>query len=168
MPDETSDRYSLPFIQAAQAQKELMHNEALALIDILLHARAESFSLTTPPQGATVGQCWIVGDGASGAWAGNSGKLAAMTSGGWRFIAPRKGMRVDVSDQGAVYIFDGAAWNADAVRADGYYLGGEKIIGSRASAIADPVGGAGVDNEARIVIANILSVLRGHGLIAVT
>ena len=167
MAAETSDRYSLPFIQAAQAQKELMHNEALAMIDILLHAQAESASLAAPPPGALSGQCWIVAPGASGEWAGNDGKLAAMTSGGWRFVAPRAGMRVAISDEGMAYIYNGTSWSAEAVRSDGYYVDGEKIIGERAGAIPDPTGGASMDSEARTAIINILSVLRGHGLISI-
>jgi hypothetical protein len=47
-------------LQAGQAQKELTHNEALALIDMLLHAQVESMTVATPPGGAVVGQCWVV------------------------------------------------------------------------------------------------------------
>jgi hypothetical protein len=49
-----------PLLQAGQAQKELTHNEALALIDMLLHAQVESMTVATPPGGAVVGQCWVV------------------------------------------------------------------------------------------------------------
>ena len=46
---DASDRFALPLLHAGQAQKEITHNEALQLIDMLLHPYAESASLTAPP-----------------------------------------------------------------------------------------------------------------------
>jgi hypothetical protein len=45
-------------------------------------------------------------------------------------------------------------------------INGTQVVGPRGSAIANPSGGATVDAEARIVLSNILSALRTHGLIA--
>jgi len=165
MADELSDRFALPMLQAAQAQKEVTHNEALALIDMLVHPQAESASLATPPASPQVGQCWIVASGGTDAWSGHDGELVCWTSGGWRFVAPRDGMRVLVADEGHELIHNGSNWNAAAVRADGYYVGGVKVLGSRESAIADPSGGSTVDIQARAVLAQLLAILRSHGLI---
>lgn len=168
MAGDTTDRYSLPLLQAGQAQKELTHNEALALVDAMLHAQAESASLSAPPGGAVPGQCWIVATGGSAEWAGHDGELACMTAGGWRFVAPRQGMRVAVTDDGQTYIYGASAWSAEPVRPDGLYIGGVRIVGTQETAIADPAGGSVADAEARAAIAEILTALRNHGLISAT
>lgn len=166
MTNEFSDRFGLPLLQAGQAQKELTHNEALVLIDALLHARVESATLTAPPSGAVAGQCWIVAAVATAEWSGHEGDLACLTSGGWRFVTPRAGTFVSTADDGLTRVYDGSAWMLDAVRPDGLYVAGVRVVGARAAAIADPTGGGIVDVEARAVLGQILSVLRGHGLIA--
>lgn len=165
MAEDMSDRYALPLLNAAQAQKEMTHNEALALIDMLLHAQAESVGLAAPPGTETVGQCWIVAAGASGDWAGQAGALACFTSGGWRFVGPRAGLRVAVAHENSIYVHNGTDWGIDPVHSDGFYVAGERIVGAREAAIADPAGGSTVDAEARATVAQILSMLRTHGLI---
>lgn len=85
-------RWALPLLFAGQAQKEITHNEALVLIDALLHARVESADLASPPGTPLVGQCWIVADGATGDWAGKMGAIALWTEGGWRFVPPSAGL----------------------------------------------------------------------------
>ncbi len=166
MPSDTSDRYSLPLLLAGQAQKEITHNEALLLVDMLLHAQAESAVIATPPSGAVVGQCWIVAASGTGAWAGHDGDLACLTSGGWRFVAPRKGLHVATTDDGLTRIYDGAAWTLDQARPDGYYVSGQRVVAARQSAITDPTGGATVDSQARTALGLVLAAMRAHGLIA--
>lgn len=165
MASDISDRFALPLLIAGQAQKEVTHNEALLRVDMLLHAQAESAIISAPPGGATVGQCWIVASGGTAEWLGHDGDLACLTSGGWRFVTPRAGMRVAVADDGETYVHDGAAWGLDRVRSDGLYVAGQRIVGPRAAAIPDPAGGAVIDTEGRSAIGAILAVLRGHGLI---
>jgi hypothetical protein len=166
MSTTNSDRFSFPLLAAGQAQKELTHNEALALIDMLLHPQVESMVIATPPGGATVGQCWVVATGGTGAWAGQDGALACLTSGGWRFVAPRTGTQVFSASDGTTYIHDGTVWQVGSVRPDGVYIGGNRIIATRQSAIADPTGGSVTDSQARSSISLILTALRNHGLIA--
>ncbi|RXR30350.1 DUF2793 domain-containing protein [Sphingobium fluviale] len=161
-----SDRFALPLLQAGQAQKELTHNEALALIDMVLHAQVESITVATPPGGAVVGQCWVVATGATGAWTGHDGQLACLTSGGWRFIVPRKGLEVLCASDGQSYIHDGTVWQPAAVRPDGVYIGGNRVVTARQAAIADPGGGSVIDVQARTAIGQILAAIRAHGLIA--
>lgn len=166
MTNETSDRFALPLLAAGQAQKEMTHNEALAMIDMLLHPRAESRALTAPPGTVAAGQCWIVAEGGTGEWSGRDDHLAAYTSGGWRFVAPRAGMRVAVAEENLVCLYDGAQWVPDDLRPDGLYIEGNRVVGPRAGAIAGPDGGSVVDSEARLVLGQLLSALRSHGLIA--
>lgn len=166
MTNETSDRWALPLLHAGQAQKEMMHNEALARIDMLLHGVAESADLAVPPTAPVAGQCWIVAAGASGAWAGREEDVAGWTEGGWRFVAPRPGLRLEVADRGHAMAYDGTAWRDSAVRGDGFYVDDQQIVGARLAAIAAPTGGTTVDVESRGAIAAILAALQAHGLIS--
>ncbi|WP_313807012.1 DUF2793 domain-containing protein [Sphingobium sp.] len=166
MTMDATMRWVLPQIFAGQAQKELFHNEALTRIDMLLHGAVESADEGTPPVSPAVGECWIVAADASGAWEGQDGGLACWTEGGWRFAAPRAGLVLWVADRGHAMEHDGANWRNSAVREDGFYVGGTRVVGPQAGAIASPAGGTTVDTEARSTLAAILSALRAHGLIA--
>lgn len=159
-------RWGLPLLFAGQAQKEVFHNEALALIDALLHGQAQSARLSTPPGAPEVGQCWIVAAGASGGWAGRAGAIAIWTEGGWRFITPRAGLRMEVADGEDALFYDGAQWRAGIIRGDGVYMNDERVVGPQGTAIAGPSGGGVIDAEARSTITAILDALRDHGLIA--
>lgn len=139
-------RFSLPLLALAQAQKEMTHNEALTLIDALIHAAVQDGPIDTPPAGPVEGQCWLVGAAASGEWAGEAGTIALWTAGGWRFAAPRAGMRVVRSTDGAWLRFDGAAWIEPAT-------------------IASPADGVTIDAEARTAILSLILLLEGQGIL---
>jgi hypothetical protein len=76
MTDSTA-RFALPLLHAGQAQKEITHNEALLALDILLHPEVEAVGENQPPPAPGAGQCWIVGDAPTGAWAGQADRIAA-------------------------------------------------------------------------------------------
>lgn len=165
MNDDLSPRLSLPYLAAGQAQKEMVLNEALQAIDALVQPVALSAALSEPPAAMEVGDCWIVGADATGAWTGHSGAVAQWTAGGWRFVKPREGWRWLVTDRATIWTHRMGAWTEDAVRDDGLYIRDNRIVGERMSAIAGPSGGTIVDDQARAVIGALLAVLRGHGLI---
>lgn len=162
----TTDRYGIELLASGQAQKEVSHNEALLRIDALLHAAVESRSLAAPPAAPTPGQCWIVADGASGAWAGQSGRFAHFRDGGWRFVAPQEGCLVWVRGEGVFARLTPWGWNVGDWPANAVVVAGNKVVGGRQPAIAAPNGGATVDAEARAAISAVLAALRTHGLIA--
>ena len=116
---DTSPRFPLPFILPGQAQKEAYHNEALTLIDAALHAQIEAAPLDEVPDEPEPGQCWIVGAGAAGAWAGKADSLACWTAGGWRFVSPRPGMLAWNIDPGCWLYWTGSAWSAGRMARDG-------------------------------------------------
>jgi hypothetical protein len=165
MADELSDRLKLPLMHAGQAQKEIVHNEALTVLDMMVQARAVSADLTAPPTAPAPGQCWIVAPGATGAWSGRGGAIAGWTAGGWRFVAAVEGMRLRVSDRACDMLFAAGAWGDAPIRSDGYYQGGVRVVSARQAAIPAPAGGGMVDAEARVAIDQILAALRAHGLI---
>jgi Protein of unknown function (DUF2793) len=140
----TTPRFGLPFLFAAQAQKEITVNELAARLDTLVSCTIEA-SLAAPPSSPLDGQTWLVASGATGMWAGQAGKLAARIGGSWVFLSPPPGMVVHDLARGAVRRFAGT-WQAPA-RPPG------------------PSGGATIDTEARVAIAAILGVLDSLGLI---
>jgi hypothetical protein len=163
---ETTARLALPLLQPGQAQKELYHNEALALIDLAIGAQVEAMGVNTPPPAPVEGQCWVVGGSPTGDWSGAAGAIAGWTEGGWRFVAPRAGLTVWSAADRLFAHHDGDGWRLGQVRAAQVMVGGAQVVGGRCPAIADPTGGAPVDSEARTAVRAVLAALRSHGLIA--
>lgn len=164
--NESSNRFGLPLLAAAQAQKETTHNEAIALIDLLVNPVVQSIAQVNIPSAPLPGQAWIVGAGATGAWVGNTNKIAGWTLSGWRFITPVEAMSVWSLSDAATVQFNGTAWAIAKLSGQQVSIGGNKIVGARQGAIADPAGGSIIDAEARTVIGSILTMLSTHGLIA--
>lgn len=160
-----TDRLGLPLLAAGQAQKEVMHNEALTRLDLLVQTIVESADLSTPPASPSPGDCWIVASGGAGDWADRDAALAGWTAGGWIFAMPQAGWRVWAIDRADTIRFDGTDWIDEALRADGLYIGDERVVGARQAAITSPVGGSVQDVEGRYAINVILTALRSHGLI---
>lgn len=142
--DSTSARFKLPFLFAGQSQKEGFVNECAARTDALLHCAIEG-EAAAPPVAPVDGTSWLVGAGASGNWAGQSGKIAARQSGNWLFFSPQDGMRILNRASGQ----------------DIRYHGSWKI----ASRPAAPSGGATIDSQARTAIAALIASLTTAGVI---
>lgn len=163
--NEVSPRLALPLLHAGQAQKEMFHNEALTLIDLLAHCSAAEIGGNLPPGDPQPGQCWIVGSAPAGAWAGRSDAIAGWTEGGWRFVAPQEGMHVWAGVDRGFAMFTNGEWRSGATFGK-VFVEGAQVVGSQAPAIAEPAGGVTVDGEARAAIVAVLEALRSHGLIA--
>lgn len=136
-------RHALPYLFAGQAQREFFVNESLARIDLLLHPSVEG-ERADPPADPVAGECWIVGQSATGAWQGHDGQLAAWQGGQWLLAAPARDMRVHDRTSGGLLRFDGQ-W-------------------LRIARPADPAGGATIDAEARAAIVAILDALEQYGI----
>lgn len=106
-------RIRLPYLDAAQAQKHVTVNEALARLDMAAAGRAETMTLTAPPASPAEGEAHLIAAGATGAWAGQGGKLALFLNGGWEFIPPWAGWRLWVADAGGVAVHDGNDWRLE-------------------------------------------------------
>jgi len=164
--NELTNRLALPLLHVAQSHKEMVHNEALMLIDLLLHGCVAGVAQDVPPTAPPVGQCWIVGAAPTGDWAGRTDQIAGMTEGGWRFVVPREGMRIWWSAGETTAEFRGGQWRRGEVRARRIVVDGVPVVGAQQAAIASPGGGVTRDDEARSAVTAILSALRAHGLIA--
>jgi hypothetical protein len=139
----TTPRFSLPLLFSGQAQKEFYVNEAHALADALLHAACEG-EADEPPAAPTEGEAWLVGAGATGAWASEDGKLASYQAGNWLFTTPNDGMHLYDRSTGQTLLYRGG-WQ-------------------RPAAPAAPTGGATVDAEARAALAALVSALAAAGI----
>lgn len=164
MSDIQTDRFALALLQPGQAQKEMWHNDAIAALDQIAHAAAQT--IDTPPVAPESGQSWIVGNAPSGAWTGKEAHLAGWTGGGWRFVAPVEGMAVWVVADALTARFTGDEWILGDETCAHVVIGGNRVVGSRQTAIAAPAGGAVIDTESRAALTAILAALRAHGLIA--
>jgi hypothetical protein len=109
MPD-ISPNLALPFIQPAQAQKHVTHNEALQRLDVLVQLVVVDHSLTLPPAAPEDGACYIVATGSTNAWAGQDGQIAAFTNNSWQFFLPKPGWTARSLTLGAMLTYDGAGW----------------------------------------------------------
>lgn len=102
---------ALPFIDAAQAQKHVTHNEALALLDALAHLAVSMRDVTAPPATPAEGDRVLIGAGATDAFTDKERQIAVFLAGGWTFLSPRAGWRVYVEAESLMLFYDGAAWS---------------------------------------------------------
>lgn len=164
--DEITPRLAMPLLQPGQAEKEITHNEALAVLDLTVQASVLAVGRDDPPDAPAPGQCWIVGTAPGGDWAGRAGALAGWTSAGWRFAAPQEGFTAwSVADQATAHYAAGN-WSIGRLSGSRVEIDGIAVVGPQGAAVPDPAGGSLIDAEARASLASILSRLRDHGLIA--
>jgi hypothetical protein len=94
-------------------------NTNLELIQWLLQGAVLDIDLATPPGSPAIGDFYIVGDSATGDWAGEEKSIAVWWQDGddasaeWKFLAPDAGMTgltLWVDDDEDWVVWDGAAW----------------------------------------------------------
>jgi hypothetical protein len=103
-------RLKLPVIAAAQAQKHVTHNEALALLDAFVQLTVMSRTVAAPPGSPAEGDCYIVPAGAIAAWSGWELSVAAFSGGGWIRLDPPEGTRAYVRDERGCVVFSDNIW----------------------------------------------------------
>lgn len=151
MISEVSARLGLPLLVPGQGQKDVTHNEALVLLDILVQPVVQSASVAVPPEAVMEGMCWLVPQNASGIWGNRAGAMACWTAGGWRFVEASEGWIVWVVDQGVAMRHQQGAWQQ---------------VTTAGTPVVSPAGGSVVDVEARGAIDAILDRLVSAGVIA--
>src|SRR4051812_42018989 len=105
-----SARLGLPYLAAAQSQKHVTHNDALQILDGLVHCAVLERGRAAPPDAPAEGDRYLLQAAPTGAFLGQGGALAAFDDGAWRFCAPKAGWRVYVIAEARLLVFDGAAW----------------------------------------------------------
>jgi hypothetical protein len=86
------------------------HNEALQLIDAVVQLTIED-TLDEEPEAPEEGECYLVGDSPTGAWAGKADRLAFRQDGAWIFIEPLEGWRAWFKADGRQRYCTGAGWS---------------------------------------------------------
>lgn len=128
-----------------QSQKEAFVNEAFARLDALLQPVVLD-ERAAPPEEPAPGDCYLLAEGASGAWAGHDRALAVWAENQWVYLPPREGARIFDLASGSLALF---------TVVDGW---------QRIPAPASPTGGMTQDSEARAAIGNIIATLRAAGV----
>jgi Protein of unknown function (DUF2793) len=158
---DKTGRFDLPLIMPSQAQKHVTHNEALTLLDGLVHLVIKSSGDLVPPLSAVTDDAFVIGSPASGAWFGHDGEIAFNTDAGWRFASAVRGMLALFSTEVELRIFDGGLWHPA-----GEYLGALLFNALGINTGADSVNRLSVRSNAALFTA-ISAALGGNGSVQV-
>ncbi|MEP3224886.1 MAG: DUF2793 domain-containing protein [Parasphingorhabdus sp.] len=134
-------RFELPLLAAGQAHKEFFHNDALLLLDFLVHPIVQAVAENPDGLSPENGQAWLVASAGAGLWSDVPHHIALWTGGGWRYIKPQESMKIIILSDAVTAIYRGNDWQLF-------------------SEIESPQGGGNVDIEARAAIDSILARLR--------
>ena len=140
---QTSTHLNLPYIQPAQAQKHVTHNEAIELLDLIVHLSVQDFDATTPPATPAEGETWALGLTPTDAWTGEAGKIASFRGGGWLFVAPQAGWQAYCIIAEEMRVYTGAIW--ENTTADPSF---DNLLGVGVNATADATNKLSVASEA--------------------
>jgi len=157
-------RHGLPLLAAAQAQKEITHNEALLAIDRRLQIAVSTRGSNVAPAAPVAGECHIVGMAPTGVWAGHADAITMHDGFGWQFTTAHTGFVAYVADIGVLAIYDDG-WQADALPVAALRIGGRMVLGAPLANVQAPSSGSIVDAEIRIAFAALLATLTEQGVI---
>ncbi len=118
----TTPKLGIPLISSQQAQPEVTHNTAVAMLQAL--ALGAIAIQNAPPGAPADGDTYIIGTAGSGAWAGKSNKIATFL-GGWIYIpgvdsngaaiamgVAQTGLTIYLRSTGGQMTWSGAYWYA--------------------------------------------------------
>lgn len=107
----TTPQLSIPELEAAQSQPEVIVNRALRMLEAAVQLTVIDKDLATPPGAAAATARYLVPPaGATGAWLNQGNKVAFLLGSVWAFLAPQEGWKAWVQDEDTFYVYDGAAW----------------------------------------------------------
>ena len=125
-----TDIYGTPVLAEASAANVANSNEAGTVRESIDRRSIVDRDATAPPGGESEGDIYIPAATATGAWAGQEGKLAIKNqskSGGWQFLTGWEGARFWVADEDVWVWYNGSAWERcggfGAIWADGNATG---------------------------------------------
>ncbi|OYU53628.1 MAG: hypothetical protein CFE27_01755 [Alphaproteobacteria bacterium PA1] len=107
---DLSSNLSLPFLLASQADKHVMVNESLAILDCLVQLTFGSAATDNAPAQPIIGKCYLVGAQPAGLWQGYPHHIATWQTNGWTFLQPQIGWNGIITTEKRKVIFDGAGW----------------------------------------------------------
>jgi hypothetical protein len=95
----------ITLLEAAQAQPEVVINEAIYKLAAMSPLQAADKDLNDPPSTPDDGDRYIVGANPTGDWVGHGFDVALNINGTWHFLEPRPGWTCYVIDEGIYYQF---------------------------------------------------------------
>ncbi len=107
--EEYTRNLKLPLLVPNQSGKEFTHNEALIIIDSLIHNVVIDI-LNTPPTELNVGNKYIIGANAGGDFKNKENQIAIYDENGWKFVEVQNGYFVWVINHSSLYIFENNIW----------------------------------------------------------
>ncbi|MEM7068540.1 MAG: DUF2793 domain-containing protein [Pseudomonadota bacterium] len=107
---ETTHRLKLPYIMPSQAQKHVTHNEALRMLDAVVHLVVDAFGTNDPPASPQAGEQYMVGESPTGDWFDHGNEIAVFIDGAWIFFEPRDGWMAWSKPEGQLVVYTGDAW----------------------------------------------------------
>ena len=122
----------LTYQEAGSLQTDVLQNAELNYFAAWVNPVVLTVGYTSPPVSPNDGDRYIVGNSASGDWAGHDSEMAVYR-GGWQFFASIEGVSVRKLSDGKRYIYDGANWNEESG-------GGIEVITTISSGTITPTG----------------------------
>lgn len=92
-------------LAAAQAQPELVVNEAIRILECVASRTAIDKDQTAPPGSPSDGDVYIIATNPTGDWANRDHQVALYAGTDWLFITPRAGWLWYVADEDLYYKF---------------------------------------------------------------
>ncbi len=106
-----TNRFKLPFIAPAQAQKHITVNEALRKIDRLGQISVAARDIEVEPSAPQNGENYILPANASGPnWNTANEAVLAFYDDGWTIMEPQEGFQVWVEAEQAILVYSGGVW----------------------------------------------------------
>lgn len=106
---EHTHNLKLPLLVPNQSGKEFTHNEALIIIDNIVH-NAVIDIIDNPPADIKTGSKYIVGLKATEAFKNKENQVAIYDDNGWRFVKVQDGYFVWIINKSNLYIFEKNNW----------------------------------------------------------
>ncbi len=107
---QNSPKLSLPYILPSQAQKHVTHNEALRMLDGIVHISFIERDMSTPPVAPAEGDCYTISDTPTGDWSLHPKEVACFQDGAWMFSIPKTGWLAWDQNSQEITVWDGANW----------------------------------------------------------
>ena len=96
----------------AQGWNTDMDNNLLLIGRFGFHLSVKDRDLATPPASPTAGDSYIVPAAPTGAWVGQTGKVAVWSGTAWVYGAPRLGWVAYIEDEEKLSVYKAGGWSA--------------------------------------------------------
>lgn len=107
-----SANLNMPYLASGQSGGEVVHNDALNLIDCLVMPAVKSRATSAEPGSPSNGDAYLLPGSPTGThWSGH-GNQVAIYQNGWLFVAPKEGWNFWVKDEDAAIVYNGTTWIA--------------------------------------------------------